>query len=254
MPFTAPLNKSRRHCNNEQMPLFDLPQRARAKWREHKKRQFTREFREFCENLTRSHSSVFFVKIGAHDGVTDDPISDIIRANKNWTGVLVEPVPDCFARLKANYPDQQRFTLRQIAIGPQTTETNFYSVDPAAKQQIPDLPSWFDQLGSFDRNHILKHLDGVLAPFIVTSKVQVCPLSELLRQAGAAEVQLLQIDVEGADWEVLKTLDFTKHKPLGIFVEHKHLPPQTKSEMRNTLRSHGYTVGDCGDDFFAHLR
>lgn len=38
---------------------------------------------------------------------------------------------------------------------------------------MPGLPVWYDQLGSFDRQHIVKHLDGRLEPFIVTSNVNL---------------------------------------------------------------------------------
>jgi FkbM family methyltransferase len=210
-----------------------------------------RRFRDYCLNLPKVVSEPVFVKIGAHDGITDDPCSHILLADTKWRGLLVEPVPYCFDRLKANFQDSRRFSLEQVAIGAAAEEASFYYVDANAIQSIPDLPSWFDQLGSLDRSHITKHLDGALAPFIIECKVPVCPLSDVLIRNGIQDVHLLHVDSEGHDYEVLKTLDFAKHVPLSIFVEHQHLSDVKKNKMRKLLQEHGYSVRDCGGDYFA---
>ena len=122
--------------------------------------------------------------------------------------------------------------------------TIFYYVDSKAQDSIPNLPSWFDQLGSFDKSHILKQLDGVLAPFVLERRVAVERLADLLRRHGIRTVHLLHIDTEGHDYEVLRTLDFAEIAPVAIFIEHKHLTQNDKAGMRRLLRSHGspYTI------------
>jgi FkbM family methyltransferase len=222
---------------------FTLLRRAREKEQRH--------FRDYCLNLPKLVAEPIVVKIGAYDGITDDPFSDLLFANTSWRGLLIEPVPYCFDRLRANFQDSQRFSFEQVAIGTPVGEGTFYYVDAKAIQKIPGLPTWFDQLGSFDRNHIMKHLDGTLEPFIIESKVQVCPLSDVLMRNGIQDVHLLHVDTEGHDYKVLKTLDFAKHAPLSIFVEHKHLSDSEKTDMLNFLQVHGYSIGDCGEDYFA---
>jgi FkbM family methyltransferase len=192
-----------------------------------------------------------FVKVGANDGITGDPLSDVLLANAKWKGLLIEPVPYCFDRLQKVFHDAERFTLEQVAIGEAVGKSTFYYVDEKAVESIPNLPSWYDQLGSFDKNHILKHLDGALAPFIVEHDVEVLPLSDVLTRNGIRDVHLLHIDTEGYDYEVLKTLDLAKQSPTAIFIEHKHLPAAKKTEMGSLLRKHGYSVHDCGSDYFA---
>jgi FkbM family methyltransferase len=208
-------------------------------------------FRRYCHNLSRLLPNPVFVKVGANDGITGDPCSDILLGNTNWSGLLIEPVPYCFDRLKANFHDSQRFHLEQVAIGESAAHATFYYVDSKALQSVPGLPAWFDQLGSFDRNHIVKHLDGVLDPFILEYEVQVCSLTDVLTRHHIQNVDLLHVDVEGHDYEVLKTLDFGKYRPLAIFIEHKHLSDTHKTEMRDLLRAHGYSIRDCGYDYFA---
>jgi FkbM family methyltransferase len=208
-------------------------------------------FRRYCSELQDLLADPMFVKVGANDGVTGDPCSDILLAGARWKGLLIEPVPYCLKRLRVNFGDTRRFAIEPIAIGPRTGRSTFYYVDEQAREHIPDLPRWFDQLGSFDKNHILKHLDGRLAPFIVESTVEVRRLSDVLERHRIGVVHLLHIDAEGYDYEVLKTLDFVRHTPWAIFIEHKHLSPRQKTEMVGVLHRQGYRVRDCGGDYFA---
>lgn len=209
-------------------------------------------FRQFCASLPERVREPVFVKVGANDGVTGDPCSDILLRDHRWKGLLIEPVPYCFERLKVNFFDTGRFMLEQVAVGAEAGRRAFYYVDRAAAfQALPDLPSWFDQLGSFDKNHILKHLRGSLAPFIVEREMEVVALSEVLKRNGIQQVHLLHVDTEGHDFEVLKTLDFSLYLPVAIFIEHRHLPPIQRDAMLGLLRRQGYSVSDCGGDFFA---
>ncbi len=234
------LYKSLRPCAK----LFRRAQRALHR------REIDR-FRNHCRRLTTLVPEAAFVKVGANDGMTGDPCSDILLADTAWKGLLIEPVPYCFERLRKNFHDSSRFLPEQVAIGAAPGRAPFYYVDQEAIKSLPDLPPWYDQLGSFDRSNILKHFDGVLEPFIVEREVQVCTLSEILRRTGIGKVHLLHIDTEGHDYEVLKTLDFADHAPVVIFIEHKHLPPDRKAAMRRLLRENGCSVRDCGADYCA---
>jgi FkbM family methyltransferase len=192
-----------------------------------------------------------FVKVGANDGVTDDPISDILLANEQWKGLLIEPVPSIFEQLQKNFGDSERFVLEQVAIGPNPGRAIFYYVDAKAIESIPSLPFWCNELGSFDKNHITKHLDGVLAPFILECFVEVRPLSDVLKKHGIRNVHLLHIDAEGFDYEVLKTVDLANEAPDAVLVEHKHLSNDDKVGVVNRLRKHGYFVDQGAGDYFA---
>lgn len=233
------------------LPAVQASRRARHQVMLRKRDKAINRFRDYCVKLSKAVDHPIFVKVGANDGIGDDPCSDIFLAHPNWGGLLIEPVPYCFERLKANFKGDQRFSFQQVAIGSPAGETTFYYVDATAKDKMPNWEDWFDKLGSFDRNHILKHANGVLEPFIVAGKVQVYPLSEVLTQNRIKDVHLLHIDAEGYDYEVLKTLDFSKVAPLSIFVEHFHLSPAKKKEMVGFLQQQGYTVHDCLSDYFA---
>ena len=214
-------------------------------------RHALKSFRQYCSELPEFVPEPIFVKVGANDGVTGDPCSDILLGNNKWKGLLIEPVPYCFNRLKANFHDSRRFSVEQVAIGSTAGKKSFYYVDQAAYNAIPNVPSWFDQLGSFDKNNIIKYLDGALAPFIIECTIEVSTLSDVLNRNGIRNFHLFHSDIQGYDYEVLKTLDFANHAPVVIFIEHQHLPSTGRGEMFNHLRQHGYSVQDCGEDYFA---
>ena len=52
--------------------------------------------RSYCAQRPRWIREPVFVKVGANDGVTGDPVSDILLSNPKWKGLLIEPVPYCF--------------------------------------------------------------------------------------------------------------------------------------------------------------
>ena len=188
------------------------------------------------------------VQIGSNDGKTGDPLHALLQKNKKWKALLVEPVPYAFERLKTNYSDRSRFICENVAIN-QGEALDFYWVDSIAKKHLQDLPYWFDQLGSFDKEHILKHFDGQLAPFIVSQKLQGIKLVNLLNKHQIDRIDILHIDTEGYDWEILSQLDLNKHCPQFIMYEYKHLNQMDLQKSIQFLKD--YQIFNIGIDLLA---
>ena len=167
----------------------------------------------------------------------------------SWRGVLVEPIPYIFAKLKANYPDKDRFELANVAIG-EDGKVPFYYVDKAAINDLPDLPYWYDQLGSFDRAHIVKELDGVLEPYIRSMEVESLHLGSLLDRYEISKIDVLHIDAEGYDWKVLQQLDLSRFRPAFILCEHHHLSHDER-EAALAFMATDYEVLRVGIDWLA---
>jgi len=165
------------------------------------------------------------LQIGSNDGKTRDPLFRIMAERNQWKGLFVEPVPYLFERLKKNYlnldrPERFQFSNQAVNKG---SEEDFYYVDNHAKYVIPDLPEWYDQIGSFNREHILGHMEGKVEPFIQKIKIRGIKLSDLLKQYNLDRLDLFHLDTEGYDWLILSQLDLKKHQPIVILYEHKHL-------------------------------
>jgi FkbM family methyltransferase len=202
-------------------------------------------------NLSRilgGRKNLFIVQIGSNDGTTGDPICNLLRRHPSWKALLVEPVPFLFERLRINYRGNNNVQFDNVAIAAEAGTSTFYFVDAAAKQQIPDLPCWFDQLGSFDRSHIARLLGDALKPFIVSIELATLPLSAVLDRNNVTTMDVLHIDTEGYDWIILRQLDLNVFQPKVILFEHKHLQDSEKREAVNFLERQ-YRISDLGGDY-----
>jgi FkbM family methyltransferase len=162
------------------------------------------------------------VQIGSNDGVTHDPLHKLFLERSNWQVVLVEPIPAIFAQLKANYPNESRFSFEQLAVN-DGKDATFYFIDPNDQYIQEQFPEWASMLGSFDRKHIEKHLDGALTPYIKEMSISSVTLAELLAKHKVEKLHLLHIDAEGYDWKILQQLDLDVYKPKVILFEYYHL-------------------------------
>lgn len=195
------------------------------------------------------NEAAFIVQIGSNDGKTGDPLYSLLHKNSKWQGLFVEPLPDTFEKLKNNYPDTSRFFFENVAIN-EGSEMTFYWVDPKAKENLPDLPYWYDQLGSFDKKHILKQLDGVLEPFIRTTQLEGISMATLLDRNAVKDISILHIDAEGYDWKILKQLDLTQYQPTFILYEYNHLSKKDLKASFAFLDDY-YQLFDVGIDILA---
>ena len=208
-----------------------------------------KRFQGYWFDQTLKDKAAFVVQIGSNDGKTGDPLYPLLQKYPQWRGLFVEPLPNSFAKLKANYPDANRFQLENVAIN-EGQRMTFYWVDPKAKEALPDLPYWYDQLGSFDKNHILKQLDGVLEPFIRTTELEGINLATLLSRNDVKDISILHIDAEGYDWKILSQLDLTLYQPLFILYEYHHLSEEALESSFAFLEEQ-YELFDVGIDVLA---
>ena len=80
---------------------------------------------------------------------------------------------------------------------------------------VPDLPDWFDKIGSVSRTHILDHLGSEVADQVIEVSLPMQSLAEVLSEHGITRFELLHTDVEGHDLEVLKSLDLDTQRPMA---------------------------------------
>lgn len=188
------------------------------------------------------------VQIGSNDGKTGDPLFQLFQRFPAWRALFVEPVPFLFERLKKNYPDTERFRFENTLIN-NGEKISFYWLDESAKEAIDDLPDWYDQLGSFNRSHITKHLPRC-ETYIKETEIAGLTLSELFNKHQIKKLSVLHIDTEGADFQILSQLDLATIQPNIILFERKHLTSDEQSDAVKFLSSL-YFVFNMGDDILA---
>jgi len=68
------------------------------------------------EAAFKHYQAIFVLKIGANDGVTNDPLATLLLTDRRYRGLLVEPLPMYAAMLRANYGECGRFAIEQAAV------------------------------------------------------------------------------------------------------------------------------------------
>ncbi len=212
----------------------------------------------YCPNVTgrintilQGFSKVFFVQIGSNDGKQADPLYQLSHSKSNWSGLLVEPLPFLFKKLKDNYPDP-KFQLENSAIGESNGEITFYYISPEAKKVLGEkLPFYYDQVGSFSLNHVLKHFDSEIEQYILKTQVPTITLKNLLERHKIDKIDLLHIDTEGFDYQILRQINLRQFTPKIILFEHIHLPMEQKLMSQYFLFYNNYQILDLGRDFLA---
>jgi hypothetical protein len=90
---------------------------------------------------------------------------------------------------------------------------------------------------------------------ILTAETVLCvTFDALLKRHHVERVDLLQIDVEGYDYELVKSFDFGRIKPRLIRYEHRHLGFSDKRACRMHLKKEGYEILEMEHDTGAVLR
>ena len=207
--------------------------------------------RTVLEALSNTVHPVRFVQVGSNDGEHDDPLRPLILAD-GWTGVMVEPVPYVFERLRRNYRGRPGIQLVNAAIGDHDGDAEFFAVT----ESDGPLPQWYDQLGSWSLEHIMKHSEYIpgLADRIVTLTVPSLTFESLCRRHGIGAIDVIHIDAEGYDHEIIKGIDLVGHRPTLVMYEYKHLPPDDLTACRRLLGDAGYELLDVGWDTLAARR
>jgi FkbM family methyltransferase len=196
--------------------------------------------------FSSKRDNFFFVQIGAYDGRECDPIHAFVH-RRRWKGILVEPQPDAFERLRRNYAGGPDLIFENVAIADREGSLPLYRLrDEFAHLFKGD----HRMMSSFDPEHVIKHLTKQVDPRDALQSIQVrcLTLSGLLAKYGVHKLDLLQIDAEGCDYQILKMVDFGNIKPKIICFEHVHLGAIEKGECIQLLVSQNYkVVTGCSD-------
>ena len=194
-------------------------------------------------NKFKNLENLSFIQIGASDGEISDPIYQAVQ-QFNWTGVAVEPLKASFERLKERFKDKPDVKLENVAISSHDGIQTLYKIREDTQEKLVE---WSHQIASFDRQHLLKFADCIpdIENKIVTEEVECKTLGGMLEKHFIKEVDLLQIDAEGYDYQIFKMIDFSTFSPTVINLEYIHMSRDHLVEIIMTLIDQNYSFY-CG--------
>jgi FkbM family methyltransferase len=183
-------------------------------------------------------TDIFFIQIGANDGVSNDPLYKFV-SEYGWNGVLLEPLPEVFEVLKFNYKDSPNLRFVNAAISEQDGTRKLYTV-----HMDDSTFSKARQFSSFRRESLLQRTDMVsdIASRIEEIQVRCISFATLVNEIGNRVVDILLMDTEGYDFAILKMINFSDIKPSIICYEHIYMSKAEQRAAAELLTRQGYRL------------
>ena len=178
------------------------------------------EDKYIIENFFLNKKNGVFLELGAMDGIK---FSNTYYLEKymGWAGVLIEPTQSLFEKLKINRPNSKCYNY---IISETRNNIEFSVYNDALSMNRIKRYNYHN-----DANHIISYPTKYL--------------SEILEDAKIKYIDFFSLDVEGAELEVLKTMnwDIPVHiilaeiKGINIYSREKN------NECKKLLKSKGFT-------------
>ncbi len=150
-----------------------------------------------------------FVEVGANDPTSPESQSFHLESLLEWSGLLVEPIP-----YLAELARQER-PLAMVCECACTSPEKVGFLDLLIPRVGNDLVTGHASLEANIDEHNYREFEKV--------KVKAVTLAQLCNDKAVHQIDLLSIDVEGAELEVLLGADLEKLRPSLILLEDKHL-------------------------------
>ena len=174
------------------------------------------------ETFFKDKKEGVYVDIGAHNGVKFSNTC-FFEKELGWNGICIEPIPEVFAELEKN----------RKAVCVQGCISNQAGISPFMRIKGPSemLSGLVDK---YDTKHV-ERIDRSLSrkgskEFL---EVQCYLFHDLMEQNGIDHIDFLSLDVEGGEYDILSSIDFSKVKIDVIAVENNYNDPRFETLLGN---------------------
>ena len=191
------------------------------------------------------------VVIGAHFGVW---LESEITKYQNQNILLVEPVPYNYNKLKDNFKNTKNIQICTNAIFSENKLDKFYYVNENSISKLGK--HWASGIGSFNKDHILNHKTkrfNIKPEDIDEIEIKFITFDDLIENYSIQSIDKLQIDVEGAEFEILNSIDYKKIKINSLQFESKHFDGTFKEgekleKIKKRLILEGYNLNQIDEE------
>lgn len=139
----------------------------------------------------------FYIECGANDGI-EQSNTRCYETELGWRGLLIEASPIACAKCRTN----------------RSLETNIIENCALVSSEYKGLTV----TGDFD-GHPMASIQGARRSNGLQVEVPARTLSSILNEHGIEKIDLFSLDVEGYELDVLKGIDFMRHRPMWMVIE-----------------------------------
>ena len=172
---------------------------------------------------------ITFLDIGASVGIFSWSICGAYQIEK---GILVEPVPKSVRVLEERFPDKEIFKILNVAVSDSNAETDFYFND-----EFDSISSLLKIYNDTDELKSLKIKEPI------STKIKTLTLDHISAEYKLAGIDLIKIDVQGAEHLVLKSGIETLKRTKLVFTEFSFKPLYENSSVFTDLYTFFYENG-----------
>jgi FkbM family methyltransferase len=193
------------------------------------------------ESVFKGYKNGFFVDVGAHNGISFNNTLYFEKYN-NWKGINIEPLEKVYNELVENRPN---------CINKKCVISNYTGiVDFISNNGYTEMLSGIKE--HYDEKHLQRlirenHSEGSTTEII---KIKSERLETVLEENNITRINYLSIDVEGGEYEVIKSINFDKVFIDVISFEDNYSDSKTRSILQY-LEEKGYVrLNKIGADIF----
>ncbi|WP_026662074.1 FkbM family methyltransferase [Butyrivibrio proteoclasticus] len=165
----------------------------------------------------RGKKSGFFLDVGGNDPININN-TYFFEKERNWTGLAFEPMP----AMNAKWKDCRVVECVQAAVGSTEGKIEFKEYEDNYMSGISDTVDY----------------DGKVKN---AYQVDVVTIGKELQKRNIRHVDFMSMDIEGAELDALKGIDF-KDTIIDYIVVENNKGKEYESEMRQWFIEHGYTM------------
>jgi FkbM family methyltransferase len=194
----------------------------------------------YLSRAVESQPQFSVLQVGAFDGVSNDPVYELIRTCPHVRAVLLEPQPGPFAELCRLWKDNARVFPIQAALAGECGERPLFVI----AADYSHLHPFAGQVASFSRGRVETACRRYVwrpSPAMVTAiMVTTVDWRRLVAEHGPFD--LVVIDAEGYDGDILHQMDLSRQPPLLVLYEHCHLSRSMRRRCEDRLQRAGFVV------------
>lgn len=176
-------------------------------------------------SLFKSTQNGVFVDVGAYHPMHYS--NTFLLYKRGWRGMNIEPNPVGVFLFNLHRPQDININS---GIAPTVTEKSYYVFNHQSCNTFSEA----------QKEEVLKR---PFIQFISTKHIPCRPLQGIIDEyMPGKRIDLLNVDVEGQNFEVLKTLDWQKNRPRVVCIEDDSFSFEKGSEIHVLLTSHDYAL------------
>lgn len=149
---------------------------------------------EFVDKLLGAKNNGFFIEAGGFDGESHSN-SLFFELHRNWTGIMIEPIPRYFSQILAK---NRRVYAINACIARSRPAVVKFQVDHVLSGRLSSMSNEM-------RDRIRK--DSIIKKF---AYVPCFSINTILKAINVNRVDFFSLDVEGAEPDVIESIDFER--------------------------------------------